>query len=183
MRQIYEDVYSSGKSKKLPVKWMAPESLYQGLYTTKSDVWENNYFIWAREPFFEMFNYQKFGSGENSQIEVTNLNSLDVMQQFQWQTISGLYLIARNITVTLTPGKTSKWRGVKSNRKNGLSYLIVLKTDLWSQGTLRKGREEINFFFHFFFLIILDSCNQSFFRGLNQNLRRAFPPLSCGSLP
>ena len=39
MRQIYEDVSSSAKSKKLPVKWMAPESLYQGVYTTKSDVW------------------------------------------------------------------------------------------------------------------------------------------------
>ena len=74
-------------------------------------------------------------------------------------------------------------RGVKSNRKHGLSYLIILKTDLWSQGTLRNGREELNFFFHFFFLVILDSCNQSFFRGLNQNLRRASPPLSCGSSP
>ena len=39
MRQICEDVSSSAKSKKLPVKWMAPESLYQGLYTTKSDVY------------------------------------------------------------------------------------------------------------------------------------------------
>ena len=39
MRQIYEDVSSSAKSKKLPVKWMAPKSLYQGLYTTKSDVY------------------------------------------------------------------------------------------------------------------------------------------------
>ena len=39
MRQIYEDVNSSAKSRKLPVKWMAPESLYQEVYTTKSDVW------------------------------------------------------------------------------------------------------------------------------------------------
>ena len=53
--------------------------------------------------------------------------------------------MARNITVTLTPEKT------KSNRMNGLSYLIVLKTDLWSQGTLRNGREESNFFFISFF--------------------------------
>ena len=39
MRQIYEDASSSAKSKKIPVKWVAPESLYEGLYTTKSDVY------------------------------------------------------------------------------------------------------------------------------------------------
>ena len=39
MRQVYEDVNSSGKCKKLPIKWMAPESLYQGTLTIKSDVW------------------------------------------------------------------------------------------------------------------------------------------------
>ena len=39
MRQIYEDASSSAKSTKLPVKWVAPESLYEGLYTTKSDVY------------------------------------------------------------------------------------------------------------------------------------------------
>ncbi|CAH3026484.1 unnamed protein product [Porites evermanni] len=38
MRQIYEDVNSSENSNKLPVKWMAPESLYQGIFTIKSDV-------------------------------------------------------------------------------------------------------------------------------------------------
>ena len=38
MRQIYKDVYSSENTKKLPVKWMAPESLYEGIYTIKSDV-------------------------------------------------------------------------------------------------------------------------------------------------
>ena len=39
MRQIYEDVNSSGKCKKLFIKWMAPESLYQATFTIKSDEW------------------------------------------------------------------------------------------------------------------------------------------------
>ena len=39
MRQIYEDVYSAKKTKKLPVKWMAPESIFDSTFTIKSDTW------------------------------------------------------------------------------------------------------------------------------------------------
>ncbi|XP_020605285.1 tyrosine-protein kinase ABL-like [Orbicella faveolata] len=38
MRQIYEDVYSIKKAKKLPIKWMAPESIFDGIFTIKSDM-------------------------------------------------------------------------------------------------------------------------------------------------
>ena len=38
MRQSHENVYHLKKGKKIPVKWMAPEALYNSEYTTKSDV-------------------------------------------------------------------------------------------------------------------------------------------------
>ena len=38
MRQIHDSVYQLKKGKKIPVKWMAPEALYNSEYTTKSDV-------------------------------------------------------------------------------------------------------------------------------------------------
>ena len=38
MRQTQENVYKLKRGKKLPVKWMAPEALYNSEYTTKSDV-------------------------------------------------------------------------------------------------------------------------------------------------
>jgi len=38
MREIYEDMYSGKNTKKLSVKWMAPESINDSIYTIKSDV-------------------------------------------------------------------------------------------------------------------------------------------------
>ena len=38
MRQLYHEVYKVDTGKKLPVKWMAPESLFEEIFTTKSDV-------------------------------------------------------------------------------------------------------------------------------------------------
>lgn len=41
-RDIYsKDYYCSDNKKMLPVKWMAPESLENGTYSTKSDVVSN----------------------------------------------------------------------------------------------------------------------------------------------
>jgi serine/threonine protein kinase len=47
-RDIYErDYYSSdNRRNKLPVKWMAPESLEKGIYTSKTDVWSFGVILW-----------------------------------------------------------------------------------------------------------------------------------------
>ena len=38
MRELYREVYEIKRQKKLPVKWMAPESIFQQIFTSKSDV-------------------------------------------------------------------------------------------------------------------------------------------------
>lgn len=39
-RDVYEtDYYRKGGKGLLPVRWMAPESLKDGIFTTHSDVW------------------------------------------------------------------------------------------------------------------------------------------------
>ncbi|XP_022784868.1 mast/stem cell growth factor receptor Kit-like [Stylophora pistillata] len=46
MRQTYQDVYSLKKTKNLPVKWMAPESISYSIFTIKSDVWSYGILLW-----------------------------------------------------------------------------------------------------------------------------------------
>ncbi|VDO98424.1 unnamed protein product [Schistosoma margrebowiei] len=39
-RDIYKnDYYRKRNEPKLPVRWMSPEAIRDGLFTTKSDVW------------------------------------------------------------------------------------------------------------------------------------------------
>ena len=38
MRHLYHEVYKVDTGKKLPVKWMAPESIFEEIFTTRSDV-------------------------------------------------------------------------------------------------------------------------------------------------
>ncbi|XP_068728102.1 uncharacterized protein [Montipora capricornis] len=46
MRQLYHEVYETNNQKKVPVKWMAPESIFEEIFTTKSDVWSYGVVLW-----------------------------------------------------------------------------------------------------------------------------------------
>ncbi|XP_078349462.1 uncharacterized protein LOC144634384 [Oculina patagonica] len=46
-RHVYEEkVYHCSKQKKLPIKWMAPEAIYDQVFTSQSDVWAYGILLW-----------------------------------------------------------------------------------------------------------------------------------------
>lgn len=65
-RDIYEtDYYRKGSKGLLPVRWMAPESLKDGVFTSSSDVWSYGVVLWemvtlASQPYQGLSNDQVF---------------------------------------------------------------------------------------------------------------------------
>jgi serine/threonine protein kinase len=63
-RDIYEtDYYRKGDKGLLPVRWMAPESLRDGVFTSQSDVWSYGVVVWematlAHQPYQGLSNEQ-----------------------------------------------------------------------------------------------------------------------------
>ena len=54
-RDVYVDqTYTKVGSGKLPVKWMAPESLQDQVYTSKSDVWSYGVLLWELDTLGSM---------------------------------------------------------------------------------------------------------------------------------
>ncbi|CAH3141391.1 unnamed protein product [Porites evermanni] len=46
MREMYHELYEVKKQRKLPIKWMAPEAIYEQIFTSKSDVWSYGIVMW-----------------------------------------------------------------------------------------------------------------------------------------
>lgn len=63
-RAMYDsDYYRFGRKGMLPVRWMSPESLADGVFTTKSDVWSLGVTLWELATFGS-FPYQGLSNGE-----------------------------------------------------------------------------------------------------------------------
>jgi len=51
LRHTYDEIYETKNTKKLPIKWTAPEALSNGLYTSKSDVYVCKGYIPVKDKF------------------------------------------------------------------------------------------------------------------------------------
>ena len=46
-RELYvNDYYKQGGNRLLPIRWMSPESIFDGIFTTQSDVWSYGILLW-----------------------------------------------------------------------------------------------------------------------------------------
>ena len=62
-REIYMNDYyrQSNDQKPLPIRWMAPESIIDGIFTTQSDIWSFGVVVWeimtlGQQPYAGMEN-------------------------------------------------------------------------------------------------------------------------------
>ena len=59
MREMYHELYEVKKQRKLPIKWMSPEAIYEQIFTSKSDVYVLFLTSNTAEPITRLYMYKK----------------------------------------------------------------------------------------------------------------------------
>jgi len=69
-KEIYShDYYRARTNKPLPIRWMSPESLFEGVFTSKSDVWS-----------FGVLLYEIFTLGDQPYIGLNNCQVIEYIK-------------------------------------------------------------------------------------------------------
>lgn len=80
-RDIYErDYYRKGSKGLLPVRWMAPESLKDGVFSSYSDVWSYGVVLWEMVTFAS----QPYQGLSNEQVRARSFSSTAALNRIQF---------------------------------------------------------------------------------------------------
>lgn len=100
-RQIYTgDYYRKGNKGEMPIRWMAPESLGEGIFTSQSDVWSYGVVIWE----MMTLGAQPYSDKSNNEVMAHVLDgNILVLPIFCPDVLSGIVKLCWNWTASQRP--------------------------------------------------------------------------------
>ncbi|KAL1770156.1 proto-oncoprotein tyrosine-protein kinase ROS [Sigmodon hispidus] len=176
-REIYKNDYYRKKGEGLlPVRWMAPENLMDGIFTSQSDVWSFGILVWeiltlGHQPYpahsnLDVLNYVQEGGRleppRNCPDDLWNLMSQcwaqEPDQRPTFHNIQDQLQLFRNVSLNKVPqcGDKAHASGVTNKGFEGEDEMVVLNSDDAMPVTLMetKNQEGLSY------LVLATKCNQ-----------------------